>query len=70
MKLLPLAAFTLVVVAVFVGVGYGVNVLVVRHAALAGTPVAEVRLAAWMAGLFAGGAAAVVVLIAMLMVRR
>jgi len=59
-----LALRVLLLLAVFLGVG-GLAVRgVVRHAA-ASTPVAEVRLSAAMAGLFAGGAAAVVVGIAL-----
>jgi hypothetical protein len=48
------------VVVVAVGVGI-LTALAVAHHAVSGTPVAEVRLAAAMAGLFAGGAALVVV---------
>jgi hypothetical protein len=47
-----------IVAAVFVVVGWGTARAVMHHAA-AGTPVAQVRLSAEMAGLFAGGAAAV-----------
>ena len=51
----------LVVLAVFVCVALTVSHAVMAHElARAGTPFAEVRLASWMAGLFAGGAAAVV----------
>jgi hypothetical protein len=49
-----------VVVAVAGCVGV-LTALTVVHHAVSGTPVAEVRLAAAMAGLFAGGAALVVV---------
>jgi hypothetical protein len=51
------------IVAVFVAVGWETARAVMHHAG-AGTPVAEVHLSAAMAGLFAGGAAAVVVGIA------
>jgi hypothetical protein len=54
----------LVVVFVFAGVGV-LTAVAVTHHAVVGTPAAEVRLAAAMAGLFAGGAAAVVVGIAL-----
>jgi hypothetical protein len=53
-----------VVVAVFVGVGWLTARGVMHHAGL-GTPAAQVRLSSAMAGLFAGGAAAVIVGIAM-----
>jgi TRAP-type C4-dicarboxylate transport system permease small subunit len=49
----------LIVVAVFAGVGWGTARAVLHHAAM-GTPATQVRLSAAMAGLFAGGAAAVV----------
>jgi hypothetical protein len=58
-----------VVIAVFAGVGWGTAHAVRRHAAV-GTPVAQVQLASGMAGLFAGGAAAVVVGIALVWRRR
>jgi hypothetical protein len=51
---------TLVVIAAFVGVGWLTAHVVMDHAGV-GTPVAQVRLSAAMAGLFAGGASAVVV---------
>jgi hypothetical protein len=54
-----------VVIAVFVGVAWGTARAVAHHAA-GGTPVAQVQLSSAMAGLFAGGAAAVVVGIALL----
>jgi len=56
----------LVVVAVFVGVGLATADGVVKHAINAGSAESQVRLAGAMAGLFAGGAAAVLVGIAML----
>jgi hypothetical protein len=44
---------------------------VMAHELLSGdTPFAEVRLASWMAGLFGGGLVAVLVGIALLIVRR
>jgi hypothetical protein len=51
-------------VGVFAGVGWLTAQVVMHHAAV-GTPAAQVRLSAAMAGLFAGGAAAVVVGIAL-----
>jgi hypothetical protein len=57
----------LVLLLVFGGVAWLAAWAVMAHAA-AGTPEAQVRLAAGMAGLFAGGAAAVIVGVAM--VRR
>lgn len=54
------------VLAVFVGVGLLASHEVMAHARAAGTAEAEVRLSAWMAGLFVGGAAAVVAAIAVL----
>jgi hypothetical protein len=58
----------LVVVAVFVGVGLATADGVVKHAVNAGAAESQVRLAGAMAGLFAGGAAAVLVGIAMALV--
>lgn len=56
-----------VVLLVGAGVGIAVSHLVMVHGlAKAGAPVAEVRLSSWMAGLFAGGLAAVVFAIALL----
>lgn len=60
---------TVVLLMVFVGVGWLMARTVMHHAAV-GTPVAEVRLSAAMAGLFAGGAAAVVVGIALVWRRQ
>jgi hypothetical protein len=54
-----------VVLAVFAGVGWFTARAVIVHALAGGAPIAEVRLDGAMAGLFAGGAAAVVVIIAM-----
>jgi hypothetical protein len=59
----------LVLLLVFAGVGWFTAHAVMHHAAAA-TPVAEVRLSAAMAGLFAGGAAAVVVGIALVWRRQ
>jgi hypothetical protein len=56
---------TLVLVAVFVGVGWLTARAVMDHAASRGAMQPEVRLAGEMAGLFAGGAAALIVGIAM-----
>jgi hypothetical protein len=63
------ATRVLAVVAAFAGVGWLTASGVMHHAAV-GTPVAEVRLSAAMAGLFAGGAAAVVVGIALVWRRQ
>jgi hypothetical protein len=61
----------IVVLAVFVCVALTVSHAVMAHEmATVGAPFAEVRLASWMAGLFAGGAAAVAVGIAILIKRR
>jgi hypothetical protein len=55
-----------VVLAVFVGVGlWASHVTMAHELAKAGAPFAEVRLASWMAGLFGGGLAAVLVGIAL-----
>ena len=54
-----------VLVAVFAGVGMETAKLVVEHAVNAGAAESQVRLAGAMAGLFGGGAAAVLVGIAM-----
>lgn len=60
-----------VVIAVFVVVGVLVShAVMVREAARAVAPVAEVRLASWMAGLFGGGLAAVLVGIALVFKRN
>ncbi len=59
------------VLAVFVGVGFAAShVVMVHELAKQGAPRAEVRLVSWMAGLFAGGLAAVLVGIAVLVKRR
>ena len=56
-----------VVLAVFVIVGYGASHAVMAHElAKPNAPFAEVRLVSWMAGLFGGGLAAVLVGIALL----
>lgn len=58
------------VLAVFVVVGYAAShVVMVHELARVGAPFAEVRLVSWMAGLFAGGLAAVLVGIAVLVKR-
>ena len=55
-----------VVLAVFVVVGWWAShVVMVHELAKQGAPVAEVRLVSWMAGLFGGGLAAVLVGIAL-----
>ena len=54
-----------VVLAVFAVVGYAAShVVMVHELARPNAPFAEVRLVSWMAGLFAGGLAAVLVGIA------
>ena len=55
-----------VVAAVFGVVGVLAAKAVFAHAAGGVTPAGEVRLAAWMAGLFAGGLAALLALLAVL----
>ena len=60
----------IVVLTAFVCVAIVVSHAVMAHEmARVGTPFAEVRLASWMAGLFAGGAAAVIVAIVVLVKR-
>jgi len=58
-----------VVLLIFAGVAWLTAHIVTIHAA-AGTPAAQVRLSAAMAGLFAGGATAVIGAIAMFWKRR
>ena len=60
---------TLVLLVVFAGVGWLTARVVMHHAAV-GTPAAQIRLSSAMAGLFAGGAAAVIVGIAMVLRRQ
>jgi hypothetical protein len=60
----------LVLVAVFVGVGWVTARAVMNHVASAGAMQPEVRLAGAMAGLFAGGAVTLIVGIAMVWTRR
>ena len=60
----------LILVAVFAGVGWMTARAVMSHVASAGAMQPEVRLAGAMAGLFAGGAAAVLVGIAMVWRRQ
>lgn len=60
-----------VVLAVFAGVGWWAShVVMVHELAKQGAPFAEVRLVSWMAGLFGGGLAAVLVGIAVVWKRR
>ena len=60
-----------VVLAVFVVIALTISHAVMAHELASGdTPFAEVRLASWMAGLFGGGLVAVLVGIALLIVRR
>ncbi len=61
---------TLVLLAVFAGVGWLTARGVMRHVASGGAMQPEVRLAGAMAGLFAGGAATVIAGIAMVWIRR
>jgi hypothetical protein len=59
-----------IVLAIFIGVGVAASHAVMVHElAKQNAPFAEVRLVSWMAGLFAGGLAAVLVGIA-LVIRR
>ena len=60
-----IALRALILVVVFVGVGWLTASGVMRHVASGGAMQPEVRLAGAMAGLFAGGAATVIVGIAM-----
>ena len=60
----------LLVVAVFAGVGLPVDRAVLSRGGSSGTPKAQVRLAAALAGLFAGGAAASVTTLALAFIRR
>ncbi len=55
----------LLLVAVFLGVGFAVAHALIAHAVAAGTPEYNVRLAGAMGGLFAGGAATVLVSLAL-----
>ena len=60
-----------VVLAVFVVIALTISHAVMAHELASGdTPFAEVRLASWMAGLFGGGLAAVVVGIALVTIKR
>jgi hypothetical protein len=59
-----------VVLGVFLIVGYAASHVVMAHElAKTGAPFAEVRLVSWMAGLFGGGFAAVLVGIALVVKR-
>ncbi len=60
------AARVVVVLATFLFVGWATQRAVLMHAVAGGAPGAEVRLARLMAGLFAGGAAALLTAIALL----
>lgn len=61
----------LLVLAVAIGVGFLAAHGVMEHEiAKRSAPYAEERLSSWMAGLFAGGAAAVAVIIALAVGRR
>ena len=60
-----------VVLAVFVCAAVLISHSMMAHGlAHPGTPIAEVRLASWMAGLFGGGILAVLVGIALAMIKR
>ena len=60
-----------VVLGVFVVMAFTIAHAVMAHELLNGdTPIAEVRLASWMAGLFGGGLVAVLVGIALILKRR
>ncbi len=59
-----------VVLGVFVVVAFTISHAVMAHQLAEGdTPIAEVRLASWMAGLFGGGLVAVLVGIALILKR-
>ena len=61
---------TAVVLGVFVVMAFTIAHAVMAHELLNGdTPIAEVRLASWMAGLFGGGLVAVLVGIALILKR-
>ncbi len=60
----------LLVVLVFVGCGLIVAKLVMAHGEAGGAPVAQVRLSGAMAGLFAGGAVASLVVLVMAFGKR
>ena len=64
------AVRALVVVSVFAGVAWITARAVMNHVASAGAMQPEVRLSGAMAGLFAGGAAALIAGIAMVWMRR
>ena len=60
----------LLVVAVFAGCGFVVAKLVIAHAVMGGAPLPQVRLAGAMAGLFAGGAAASILVLILAFAKR
>ena len=60
----------LLLLAVFLGVGFGAAHALIAHAVAAGTPEYKVRLAGAMGGLFAGGVATVLVSLALLFGRK
>ena len=62
---LRLVGRILLLLAVFLGVGFWAAHALIAHAVAAGTPEYRVRLAGAMGGLFAGGAAAVLVFLAL-----
>jgi hypothetical protein len=55
----------IIVLIVFVGVGVAVDRAIATHERASRTPESQVRLAAAMAGLFAGGAGATIVVLAL-----
>lgn len=60
----------LAVLVTFAAVGFGTAHVIEHVGGTHGTPVAEIRLAAWMGGLFAGGAAATLVTLFLAFGRR
>ena len=60
----------LLLLAVFLGVGFAAAHALIAHAVAAGTPEYNVRLAGAMSGLFAGGSATVLVAVALFFGRK
>lgn len=60
----------LLLLAIFLGVGFGAAHALIAHAVAAGTPEYKVRLAGAMGGLFAGGAATMLVALALFVGRK
>ena len=60
----------LLLLMIFLGVGFGAAHALIAHAVAAGTPEYKVRLAGATGGLFAGGSATVLVAVALFFGRR